>query len=396
LRKSVVHFLSVILLICLLGLAATVGFSRDLGSPAKLESWLASSKIYDRLVSAELDQAQKSAVNNGTSGSVSLSDPVVKQAAQTAFSPALVQSSFNGFLDGNYNWLKGKTATPQFNIDLTAAKQQFAKLVGQAAQTHLAGLPVCTPAQLAQLSIPVDSESVTCRPPTLSPQAENARITQEVENSSDFLSSPTVTASSLNQDAQTGASHPYYQKLSWLPRAYRIALKLPWIAAGLGALCVLGMVFIAPSRRRGVRRIGVVLVEAGLLLILEKLAADALVKKFSTVSLHNTAASQLRQPINDFLRTGESQLTHFYLLFGILFLVIGLAILAYIFKTRGRQAKPALPVPPKDDDQDSEAPGTDASQIRLAPRRDQSAIDVTGPPPLGKNPPRPKRPRLIQ
>lgn len=408
LRKGFVHFLSVILLVCLVGLASATGFSRDLGNTTKLKSWLASSNIYNHVVPAELNQSQQSNDNDDGSGSVSFNDPAVQQAAKTAFSPALIENSVNTFLDGNYNWLAGKTKTPDFTINLTSAKQQFANLVGQSAQTHLASLPVCSAAQLAQLTIPVDSLSISCRPATLSPQAENTRISQEVNNSTDFLSNPVITASSVSQNSQ---SQPYYQKLSWAPRAYQIILKLPWILGGLGLLCVLGIVFIAPSRRRGVRRIGVVLVEAGILLIIEKLAADALVKKFSTSSLkplNSTLANQLKQPINDFLSHSESQLVQFYLWFGILFLIAGVIILAYVFKTRERKANPKKFGASQDNATNAEPVRTDASNIHLAPRRgNQPAVDVglkpmppkmavPGAQPASKNPPRPKRPRLIQ
>jgi hypothetical protein len=385
LRKGFVHLLSIVLLVSLLGGVAAISFDRGLSHPGKLESWLADSGIYGRLPAAALVQTQKSGTDSGA-GSISLSDPAVIQAAQTAFPPDLLRHSANTLLDSNYDWLAGKTATPSFNIDLSTAKQNFAKLVGQAAAAHLAALPVCTPAQLAQLSIPVDSLSVSCRPAILTAQAEGARITEAIDNSNDLLSDPVVTAGSLNQDLKNGQGQPYYQKLSWAPKAYRLDLKLPWILGVLALLCGPGIAFIAPSRRRGARRIGVVLLEAGIILVIEKLVADALVKRFASTKLHNTLASQLQQPISDFLRKGEPQLVQPYLWFGILFLGAALVIFVLLFKTRQRGAKPKAPSTDPDEDVTSASgkPVTSASDIRLAPR------------PIRKNPPRPKRPRLIQ
>jgi len=409
LRKGFVYLLSIVLLVCLLGLAGVTGVSRNLSHPDKLENWLTASKIYDHLTAAVLNQSQKSGNDNSGSGSVSLSDPAVQQAAQTAFSPVLLQDSVNSFLNSNYAWLAGKTATPEFNIDLSSAKQNFAKLVGQAAATHLAALPVCTPAQLAQISIPVDSLSITCRPVTLSPQAENARITQSVNGSSDFLSNPVITASSVNQTQKSSPSQPYYQKLSWAPKAYQLSLKLPWILGALVLLSTLGIVFIAPEKRRGVRRVGIVLMEAGIILIIEKLVADALIKKLENRAVHgNSLASQLQQPISDLLHRIEIQLVQNYLWFGISFLLIALVIFVILFKTRQqRAAKPKTPKASFDDT--ATTPQTDARNIRLAPRYRQPSEDTTDlqpmapkptpagtPPPIGKNPPRPKPPRLIQ
>jgi hypothetical protein len=401
LRKGFVHLLSIVLLVSLVGGVAAISFDRSLSHPGKLESWLSDSKIYDRLPAAALVQTQKSGTDSGA-GSISLSDPAVQQAARTAFPSDLLRHSANTLLDSNYDWLAGKTATPNFSIDLSSAKQNFAKLVGQAAATHLAALPVCTPAQLAQLSIPVDSLSVSCRPAILTAQAEGARITEAVGNSNDLLSDPVVTAGSLNQDLKNGQGQPYYQKVSWAPKAYRAALKLPWVLGGLALLSGLGIIFIAPSRRRGTRRIGAVLLLAGIILVIEKLVADAFVKKFANTTLHNTLASQLKQPISDFLHKGEPQLVQPYLWFGILFVIAGLIILVGIFKTRGRNAKPKTPGTTPDNSP------TDADDIRLAPRRRQpsetAGLKPMPPlkptpdrtPPISKNPPRPKRPRLIQ
>jgi hypothetical protein len=416
LRKGFVHFLSVVLsvvlLICLIGGATAIGFNNNLSHPDKLESWLVSSKIYDHLVSAILDQAQKSSANNGGSGTISLSDPAVKQAAGKAFSPELLRSSANTILDSNYNWLAGKKARPDFNIDLSSAKQNFAKLVGQYATTHLGNLLVCSTAQLTQIQIPIDPLSVNCRPVTLNPQDEGARVAQEINNNSDFLSDPIITAGSLNQTLKSNQSQPYYQKLSRVPGIYQIGLKLPWILGGLALLSTLGIVFIAPQRRRGVRRVGVVLLEAGLILIAVKFVADTLVNKFEgKVFRGNTLASQLKQSISDLLHQIETQLAKTDLWFGIFFLVVAILIFVILFKTRQRTAKPKTPetFSGVGTNTTRESPQTDASDIRLAFRRRQPTggttdlkqmppkpTPVVTPPPIGKNPPPPKRPRLIQ
>jgi len=66
-RKSLVHFLAVLLFVTLLGLAAAVNFNLNLAHPDKLKGWLAESKIYDNVVSSLLDKAQ---TDNNTSATV--------------------------------------------------------------------------------------------------------------------------------------------------------------------------------------------------------------------------------------------------------------------------------------------------------------------------------------
>lgn len=407
LRKGFVHFLAFLLLLSLVGGVAALDVNRNL-APAKLENSLASSNIYDQVTASALQQAEKSSSDGGNPGSISLSDPLVKQAAKNVFSPALIQQSVNTFINNNSDWLAGKKPAPDFRIDLTSAKRDFAKQVGYAAQAHLASLPVCSAQQLSQLTIPVDVLSVTCRPPTLDPKTEANQVAQEVNDSSDFLSNPVITAASLNQNQlgqsnSTSQGQPYYQKLSWAPKVYQIGLKLPWILGLVALLSALGIVFIAPSRRRGARRIGAVLLVAGLILIFIKAVADASVNKFASLSVKGALGGDFKQPISDFLRKLEPQMVRSYLPFGIVFIAAAVVIFVVLFRSRQRTDKPGSPK------RDTDAGGsrTDADSLRLAPRRSSSTDTGTtdlkpGSPPLkpltpiGKKPPRTKPPRLIQ
>lgn len=410
LRKGFVHLLSVLLLISLLGMAVSTGFRLNLGTPAKIEKTLSSSRVYDNLTASALEQAQKNSDNQGTSGSVSLNDPAVKTAAEQAFSPQLLENNVNTFLSSNYDWLNGKKAKPDFVIDFSKAKASFAQAIGQAAEAHLKTLPVCTPQQLAQLPIPADPLNVGCRPATLDPAAEGARVTKEVSDNNDFLSNANITADSLGQDQNSNQGQPYYQKLSFAPKAFKLAVNLPWILALLAILLILGIVFIAPTRRRGSRRVGVILLEAGLALIAVKFIADRLVVKAEDQLTRSSMAAQLQEPISSVLRHTESQLTNNNLAFGIAFLAVAVVIFSLLFRTReSRVPKPAKRIasPPKDSglQEQSIDPGT----IRLAPRHDsrpyssaatshpaQTQTAPAVPTPLGQNPPKPKRPRLIQ
>jgi len=424
LRKGFVHFLSIVLLMALVGGVAALNMNRDLANPARLESWLTASGIYNKVASAALQQAEKSSSSGSDSGTVSLNDPAVQQAVASAFSPDLIQRAVNTFLNGNYDWLSGKKAVPDFNIDLTSAKEGFAKQIGQATQTHLASLPACSPQQLAQLPIPVDPLTITCRPVTLDPRAEGDRVAQEVNGSNDFLGNPVINASSLNQNqsamsggGQPQPSQPYYQKLSWAPKAYQIGLKLPWVLGAVSLLSVLGIVFIAPQRRRGVRRVGVVLMLAGLILIGIKFLADAFVNKFASFAVKNAAIAGLKQPLNDLLHQVEPQLVRGYLWFGVAFLVIAIVIFILLFRSRQRAIKPGsekfaasgTAAAPTTDTMPA-APSADAGNIRLLPRRQPTAPTLADPDqasappssssqplsPLGKKPPRRKPPKLIQ
>lgn len=337
-RKAFVHLLSLLLFLCLLGLAAATSANINLSSPKKVESWLNQSKLYDHFVAQATSQAQQSTGDQGDNNSVSLSDTAVQQAAQQAFSPQLLQQTVNTVLDSNYAWLQGKTATPNFSVDLTSAKQSFADQVAAFARDHLASLPVCTPAQLSQIDINnLDPLTVPCRPASVSPDAEAAQVKQKILTGG-FLSNPVINANSINPNG-TSNSKPYYTKLSIAPKLYRYGVKLPWAFGALSLLLILGIIFVAPTKRKGWRRTAVVLAEAGILLVLGKFAADFVFNKVESKAFNNSSVGQLQQSLTSFAHHAESELLKITLTFGIVYLVAAIAI--FIFLMRSRQAAPA-------------------------------------------------------
>lgn len=431
LRKGLVYLLSVVLFVALVGSAAALNFNRDFANPARLESRLAASGIYDHLASAVLQQAEKSSANNGDSGTVSLNDQAVQQAAAKIFTPDLIQQAVNTFLNGNYDWLSGKKAAPDFNIDLTSVKAAFSKQVGLAVQAHLAGLPVCSAQQLAQLPIPVDPLSINCRPVTLDPKAEGDRVAQEVNSNGEFLANPVITANTLNQNqlgsgsasqaaasqappTQSQPSQPYYKRLSWLPAAYQVWVKLPWIFGGLAILSLLGVVFIHPRRRHGVRLVGTVFLLAGLALIGAKFLSDILINRLAGVIAKSSMFGGLKQSVGDFLHSLEPQLVRDYLIFGIAFVAVAVVVFTWLLISRrqtGKKATAPTPAPPSGGtagDASAESPSSDTAALGQPARHQPSAPPLGGgpaqpsrpalkpPAPLGKKPPRQKPPKLIQ
>lgn len=367
-RKGLVHLLSLLLFVCLIGAAVATSINVNLSHPDKIKTWLNQSGVYDHFVAEAIAQAQKSAGDKPDNGPVSLSDSAVRQAAESSFSPQLLQHSVNTVLDSNYAWLQGKTATPNFTIDLRSAKQSFAQQVGAYVKTHLAGLPVCTPAQLSQIDVQnIDPLTVVCRPDTLSPEAEGNQVTQSIENG-DFLSNPVITSSSINPNA-SAASKPYYTKLSFAPRLYQSGVKLPW-ALGLVALVLaLSIVVIAPLRRKGWRRVGIVLLEAGALLIIGKFVADFLLGKVEAKAFNASSVGQLQQSLTAFARHVESAIVKIDLYFGLLYVLLAAVVLILLYRTRHAGA-PAV------------ASGVTAQKV---------AESVAGKPPSAK-PPKPAKP----
>lgn len=377
-RKLVVLLLSLVLLVSLLGVAFSTSSNMAFTHPTKLEGWLDQSKFYDHFIAMVADETEKSAGGNNQSGPATPGDTAIRQAAKIAFPPQLLQQDVNTFLNSNYAWLQGKTGRPDFMIDLTAAKQSFATQVGQLVGIRLTGLPVCSNTQLAQLDAGqnIDYLTIACRPPSLAPQTAAVQAAQQINSGGSLLANPVITASSINPKGNNNPGQPYYQRFSAVPKVYRLSLKLPWVLGGLALLSTLGIVFIAPRKRKGLRRVGVVLLEAGIILVAVKFVADTVFNRVEKHIFNSSGAGQLEQSLTDFLHRIEAQLVKVNLWFGIAFLTLALLLFVILWFTRQKSSASA-------EAGAAGEPGT------------PQAGDTPAFPEL-KQPPRPKRPRLIQ
>jgi len=267
----------------------------------------------------------------------------VQDAAKTAFSRQLVEQSINSVIESNYAWLRGETDTPQFKIDLTDAKQSFAQEVGAYVTTHLASLPVCTNAQLAQMQN-VDPLSMTCRPPNIDPKAAGQQVTQQIIESDELLSNPVLTAQTINPDPAS-QTDPYYEKLSQLPKAYQFSEKLPYIFAGLAILSAFVFILLFNPRRNGIKWTAIILTLAGLLLVTTKVTSDLAFKQLENRVFNASSDGEVQKSLTSFFHQIESASTTIQMYFGIAFLILAF-ILFLIWRSR-REVLPAEPnLPP--------------------------------------------------
>ena len=388
-RKGLVHVLSLVLLVSLVGGALAVSADINLTHPKKLETWLSQSNFYSSVVTNVLHNAQQSASNDTGAGRVSLSDPTFQGAVRSVFSPQLLQQYTGTILDSNYAWLEGKTPNPQFTVNLTPAKQKLADQIGQIVETRLMSLPVCSDTQLAQLQATLNTDplAIPCQLPSISPQIAAAQATAQINGSSDFLNNPIITAQALNPSGGNGG-RPYYQRLSKAPTLYKWGQRLPWIYGGLALLSVFGIIFIAPLKRRGIRRVGIVMLEAGIILAAVKFAADNIFNRLEKRIFNNSSIGQLQQSLTDFLHRLEIQLVKIEFWFGIAFLAVGVLLLGTLWFTRDKAAKPAKK--PQPDKTGGGPSGDDPDTAERPP------LPVFKQPSRPNNPNRPRPPRLIQ
>jgi hypothetical protein len=369
-RRFLYHTLTVFLFAFLILAAWSAALTITFSKPAKLETWLSQSKLYDHFVATAIEQSQKSTQKNPNSNSstgLDINDPAVQQAAKAAITPDVLQKSVNTFLDANYAWLEGKTAKPEFSIDLTAVKSALAANMGAYAQKRAIGLPKCV--NLVQAAQQTDYLTATCLPPGVTPAAVSQAVEQQIADSQDFLANPVITAETFNQTTQSQQSsqasqQPYYQQLSSLPAAYRLSTKIPLLMTILAVLCAVGVVLLAASRRKGLRRVASLLLSTGVIILLLIFISSAVLHRVESKVFTNDNVGQLQQSLVDFAHRAQSALANIDLWFGVSFIVIGAAIYIALQYTKPGVPKPTQP-------------------------------ETTGEPPVAQ-PPQSKRPTLIQ
>lgn len=326
-----------------------------LGTPQPLEQALSSSGIYRISVQNTLQNQKDSNVSE-----LPTQQPAIQAAIQQAFPPALLEQHANTIIDGTYAWVQGKTATPQFSVDLSQQKVSFADSVAAYVQQRSANLPRCLSLSSTPLAANIDPYNTTCRPVQVQPEAIAAQARLEILNS-DFLKDPVLTADTIKDSN----GKPLTAQLEIVPKAYRWTVRLVY-GTGLLALVLIGVIVWLRRRQwQGtLKHLGIMLCTIGIISAGIAWVVSFVLSKITDKLLQSGTTSELIQTkIITIVHTLVNDLRHWWLGYGITLVVIG--ITAWLFgrstgaKQRqdlgGRQPGLDMPLP----DSESEVASTD-------------------------------------
>jgi hypothetical protein len=344
-RKALLVLITPLLPILLFATAADFGVLHVAGSPNPVKKLLAVSGLYKSVVTSALDQAKNSSDDGG---GIPLGDPAIKQAAQESFSPQVVQQSSEKVIDGIYNWLGGRAASPDFNVDLTSAKNTFAEKVGQIAKDRVSKLPACTatPAN-------TDPFSATCLPRGVTPDQVGQQAKQDVLTGQGFLEHPNITASSFK--GENSNQSVFEQKNAKdFPKQYQRVKKTPYILIILSLLTIAAIIFLSANRRKGIRHVGITLITTGIIMLVFAWALNSALTRniVPKIQLDNKV---LQADVQKLAAAIVHDLTHNYTLFGIVYAVLGIAAFAGA-KFIGNKHNKAVPTASSPSPKPAEAP----------------------------------------
>jgi hypothetical protein len=344
LKKIVRGFSSISFKFLLFATTTVVAIVFILATPIKLKIALKNSGVYSSFIDSIAAESQKQQNKQQGPGqqqnnnSVSFSQAEIVAAAKQAFPPSLLQDSVEKVIDGFYGWAQGKTTAPQFSIDLAPIKQNFAESVGDAAATRLKSLPVCTKAQLQQLSNgDINPFTVVCLPPGFNIENERKQLINEIANNKDLLEKPTITADSLPKDNQ---GRTFAEQFAQVPKLYRWATLLPWILGGLTLFFAGMLVWLYDSKRRAIRSISSAFVSAGVFLIISYLVVSWLMKHFTKPKPTQVYVNQIQQNMTSVVQSLTNDLNTTIIKFAVGYLIFGTVGLLVLWLTRKKHVQP--------------------------------------------------------
>ncbi len=241
------------------------------GTPKVIKQALADSGIYDNLISNVLTTATKNSGNPSGQASqnegqqLPFDNPDFLAAVNKAVPPAFIHQTVDQILDGTYHWLDGKSAQPDFKIDITETKRTFTDAVADYAVKRVETLPVCPKGQQIQ----GDLFETACRPIGFNAQTEKQKIIDNVSSEEGFLKESVITIDSLqtkkgeNGEAGNKDTKPFTEKFEAAPKVYKF-LKLTPIIFSIASVVCIGLVFLlSTDHRKALKKLSNIFITTG-------------------------------------------------------------------------------------------------------------------------------------
>ena len=303
-------------------------------TPQPLESALKQSGIYTVFAQNTIEEQAAS------SSALPLQDAGVQAAVQKAFPPSLIEQSTTKIIDGTYDWVQGRTESPNFSVDLSEPRANLAAYVADYVRERSTTLPVCSYQEslaLAQAGTTnIDPYKLTCRPSQVSSEQLAEQAKQQVLGS-DLLSTPIVTADSIKNDQ----GQTLGQQLEIVPQAYT---WMVYSLFGTGIITVLAIGIIVLLQRKqwrgAVKHLSIILLSIGAVSTGMAWVISFGFNKISSILADGTTSQMLQTKLVAVFTTLAHDLQKWWIGYGILLIVLG--IIGLIVRKLSKE--PAAPI----------------------------------------------------
>lgn len=251
----------------LFSFAIAIAFLATFGATDKIKSALAETNLYDIPLSNFAKQSEQNQVVDEVI-TISLENPLVEQAAETALPPERRVSVVTSILDGTYAWMHGDSDNPSFVIDFSEDKKRFITELTDKAFNRVEGLEVCTPAQINALNSTLNPLTINCRPP-VDLQQQKQVFLSELFASELFIEDTSIKGDAVLHEVKRRVPADIVDSL---PGLFQLMMLLPLIFIIIALVTGAGIVFLSKNHRKGLQKIGRVLIGTSVLLVVAGVA----------------------------------------------------------------------------------------------------------------------------
>lgn len=311
-------------------------FNQVFGSPNKIKTDLAKSGVYDALVTNLVQQTSRGNPEAPVAEPSTAGQTQLQQAIKESLPPSYIEKQINGVLDGVYAWVNGKTAEPEFKIDLTQFHTNLVNNIVAQSQKYAASLPVCN--SQSQISPDFDPFGMTCLPAGTTPEQIAAQTRQQLLTS-DLFKNTIITPADLTKD------EPLSKKLAPAKTTRKVLNIAILASAGLVLLTAAGAVFLSRPWRKGIRRVAISCITVGASSAVLAVGSSYLLKYMSK-NINQNGDQVLQSKLLDAARLLGDDLRNWWVGFGIVLVIIGVGSLIAMAATKPDEKKtPETPQP---------------------------------------------------
>lgn len=333
-RRILLALITPLFSLLLFGLAFNFGLTRTVGEARSVKDVLGDSGIYASVVPSLLKQAGQIDTNVGA---IPALDPLIQNAITKSLPATDVQRYSENAIDNIYLWLNGDVGQPNFNIDLSSYKTNFAANLAESVGQRLKSLPPCATGYTAA---DFDAINATCLPPGFNADIAANTLRDELTSSSGFLDQASVASSDIK--GNDPSKSVFQDQLKDAPATFQWSKKSPIILAVLAVLAAIGLVLLRPTLGSGLRHLGTILLAVGVTMLIFAAVFNFVVgdKIIPRIEIENKTMQQsLRRAATDLSKDVGNN----YYLFGGIYALLGTISLATSLALARKNGQEVLP-----------------------------------------------------
>lgn len=258
LRKILYYFTGFVTFLVLLQLPFAFAVSNVFSNPNNIDQVLEDGGAYKSFVDIALQNAKDQGDENTKK---LLAEPKIEDAIKSSVQPSDIQSSSKSVIDGIYAWLEGKTAQPEFTIDLSKPAEQAVAKLSAYAEERSSGLPACTLQQLQTVDLQSDLLSIPCLPPGVTSGQIGQQFAQKAKEQVEFLQNPVITSKDALKETDLTS-----QEFTDAPKAYQNLHQSKWYNLVFALILILLLIFARRDRIAGIRFTAKLVLVAGVII----------------------------------------------------------------------------------------------------------------------------------